>query len=219
MHTEPLGNGRFVFTDETCTFGTDAVLLSEFALAHTAHRVCDLGTGCGILPLLWHTKPNAPAVDAVELSAHAAALAHASVEQNGLSSHITVVEQDWCALTLPPDSYDLVTCNPPYFAAGSGKVCADPDRRLARHETATTLHDITVAASRLLKSSGRFCLCHRPERMAEVLRTLSNSGLAPSRLQLVQTRSDTAPFLLLCEAVKNGRNRLNVLPTHILESR
>ncbi len=219
MHSEPLENGRFVLVDETCTFGTDAVLLSEFALAHTARRVCDLGTGCGILPLLWHTKPNGPTVDAVELSAHAAALARASVEQNGLSSSISVVEQDWCTLSLPSDTYDLVTCNPPYFAAGTGKVCPDPDRRLARHEPAPTLTDITPAAYRLLKSGGRFCLCHRPERVGDVLRILQDGGFSPARLQLVQARTDTAPFLLLCDAVKNGHNRLTVLPSHILESR
>ncbi|MBQ9963754.1 MAG: methyltransferase [Clostridia bacterium] len=219
MHTEPLDNGRFVLVDDTCTFGTDAVLLSEFARAHTATRVCDLGTGCGILPLLWHTKEHAPAVDAVELSAHAAALARASVEQNGLFTHITVWEQDWCSLSLPHGAYDLVTCNPPYFAVGSGKVCPDPDRRLARHETSTTLTDITAAAYRLLKNGGRFCLCHRPERMADVLRALQDGGFAPARLQLVHARADKAPFLLLCEAVKGGTNRLSVLPPHILESR
>ncbi len=219
MRTEPLSNGRFVLVDDTCTFGTDALLLGEFAKPTADSQVCDLGTGCGILPVLWHTEPNGPAVDAIELSSHAAALARASIEQNGLTDRITVWEQDWCTLTLPVGTYDLVTCNPPYFAVGSGKVCPDPDRRLARHESASTLCDITAAAHRLLKVGGRFCLCHRPERLPALLRALEDGGFAPARLQLVHARTDTPPFLVLCEAVKGGRNRLSVLPPHFLESR
>jgi tRNA1(Val) A37 N6-methylase TrmN6 len=219
VRCEPLDNNRFVWVDDVCTFGTDAVLLAEFAAAHKATRVCDFGTGCGILPLLWHTKPHAPVVDAVERSPRAAALARRSVTENDLSDRIRVIEQDWCSLALQAGAYDLVTCNPPYFAVGSGKVCPNPARRLARHETATTLHDITAAAHRLLTSGGRFCLCHRPERMADVLRALQDGGFAPVRIQLVHARTDTAPFLLLCEAVKGGNRHLAVLPPHILESR
>ncbi len=216
---ELLENGRFVLVEDFCTFGTDAVLLSRFAAVKNRDRVCDLGTGSGILPLLWYAADATPQVDAVELATETAALARRSVAENGLSDRIAVVEQDWCALTLPDGAYDVVTCNPPYFAAGSGKVSEHPLRRLARHETATTLSDVTAAAARLLKTGGRFCLCHRPERLPDVLQTLRRHGLEPKRLQLVHARADAAPFLILCDAVKQGGASLQILPPHILESR
>ena len=215
-HAEPLANGRFVLTTETCTFGTDAVLLGDFAAVRSTDRVCDLGTGCGILPLLWYANGLSPTVDAVDCSKTAVSLARDSVEQNGLSAHITVWEQDWCALSLPVGVYDKVTCNPPYFPLGSGKVSEDPDRRLARHETATTLQDVVSAAHRLLAVGGHFCFCHRPERLSDVLITLHRQGLSPSRLQWVHARCDTPPFLFLCDAVKGGNPQLRVLPPHIL---
>ena len=34
------------------TFGTDAVLLSHFAAPKRQDTACDLGTGCGIIPML-----------------------------------------------------------------------------------------------------------------------------------------------------------------------
>ena len=34
-------------------FGTDAFLLSDFAAVRRKDLACDLGTGCGIIPLLW----------------------------------------------------------------------------------------------------------------------------------------------------------------------
>ena len=217
IRTEPLDNGLVILTDDRCNFGTDAVLLSRFAAVHGTDRVCDLGTGSGILPLLWYAAGLTPAVDAVELSAHAASLARRAVEQNGLSDRITVHEQDWCTLTLPAGVYDAVVCNPPYFAVGSGKVCPDADRCLARHETATTLSDVVTAAHRLLKFGGHLYLCHRPERLTDLLAALRGVGLEPKRLQLVQARADSAPFLLLCEAVKGGKPSLRVLPTQLLE--
>ncbi len=217
IRTEPLANDRFVLVDDVCTFGTDAVLLSEFAVIRNTDRVCDLGTGCGIIPLLWYAADLTPAVDAVDLSATAAALCRTAVEQNGLSDRITVWEQDWCALTLPVGAYDVVVCNPPYFPQGSGKVSAHPDRRLARHETATTLRDVCSAAHRLLKVGGHFCFCHRPQRLPDVMITLREQGLSPVRLQWVHARQDATPFLFLCDAVKGGNPQLITLPPHILE--
>ena len=35
------------------TFGTDAVLLSDFAKIKARDKALDMGTGCGIIPFLW----------------------------------------------------------------------------------------------------------------------------------------------------------------------
>ena len=43
---EPLGNGFFINVSKHHTFGTDAVLLADFAHAKKADRLIDLGTGC-----------------------------------------------------------------------------------------------------------------------------------------------------------------------------
>lgn len=215
--TEPIGNGFSVLVDDSCTFGTDAVLLSRFAAVCNGDHACDLGTGSGIIPLLWYAQGLSPTVDAVDCSAHAVSLVSRSVTQNGLSAYMRVHEQDWAALSLPHGKYDVVVCNPPYFAAGSGKVSRDPERRLARHETPTTLADVATAASRLLKIGGRFCLCHRPQRQADVFAALKTADLQPTRLQTVQARADTAPFLILCEAVKGDPCTLCVLPPYFLE--
>ncbi len=218
LRKEDLGGGRFVFVSEDHTFGTDALLLAAFADVRPYERVCDLGTGCGILPLLFHRSPEAPHIDAVDCAPEAAALATQSVSENGLASYITVHEQDWRNLTLPAAAYDRVVCNPPYFPENSGKASPSPARRLARQEQGNTLEDVTTAAARLLRNGGHFVLCHRPERLADVLETLRRHRLEPKRLQLVHTRADLPPFLLLCDAVLNAKPSLSVLPPQILES-
>ncbi len=217
-HTEQLGGGRHITVTEAHTFGTDALLLAAFAEVRPHERVCDLGTGCGILPLLFHRTSPAPSVDAVEFSAQAAALARDNVAQNGLQDSITIHEADWRSLTLPPGTYDRVVCNPPYFPENSGKASLSAERRLARQEQGNTLSDVTAAAAWLLRNGGHFVLCHRPERLADVLEALRNHQLEPKRLQLVHTRAELPPFLLLCDAVRNAKPSLRVLPPLILES-
>ena len=217
-HTEQLGGGRCLTVTEEHTFGTDALLLADFAEVRHHERVCDLGTGCGILPLLFHRTSPGPTVDAVECCAEAAALAQHNVMQNGLQDRITVHEQDWRCLTLPAGAYDRVVCNPPYFPENSGKAALSPARRLARQEQGDTLSDVSAAAARLLRNGGHFVLCHRPERLADGLETLRNHRLEPKRLRLVHARADLPPFLLLCDAVHNAKPSLCVLPPLILES-
>ncbi len=217
MGREPLPNGYIVDTADNCTFGTDALLLSAFAAVAPHERVCDLGTGCGILLLLC---PKTVKGDGVEGFPAAAALARHNMEQNGLSHRFTIYEQDWKdPLPLTAGGYDRVLCNPPYFPETAGKISTDPARRMARHERGDTLGAVTRAAAKLLKNGGRFILCHRPERLADVLAVLREQGLEPKRIQFVHHGGDSEPFLWLCEAVKGGRPSLRVLPPLIVKER
>lgn len=217
MRQEQLRNGFFLWVDDDCTFGTDAVLLAEFARVKAGERVCDLGTGCGILPFLWQTKDGGPTVDAVECAPHACALLRRSVSENGLSERIAVYETSWCDLSLAAGTYDRVVCNPPYFPEAGGKQSPSSARRLARTERGETLAEVTAAAAKLLKNGGHFALCHRPERLCDVVTALRARGLEPKRLQWVHHRADKEPFLFLCEAIKGAKPSLTVLPPILIE--
>lgn len=218
---EPLGSrSRGVYRLPGCSFGEDALALARFAVPRPGERVCDLGTGTGVLPLYWYREPGeaqGPSIDAVELDPAAAALARRAVRESGLDSLIRVWEDDLRALeeVLPAGAYDRVTCNPPYFygksAFPSGAAAAR--RRLARQEGphGCTLDQVLAAAARLLKNGGRFFVCHRPERLTDLVSGLRAHGLEPKRLRLLLARpGDAAPWLLLCEARKGGRPGLSV---------
>ena len=49
---EAIADGLTVCTSSLHRFGTDAVLLTEFSGYRQKDRVCDFGTGCGIIPML-----------------------------------------------------------------------------------------------------------------------------------------------------------------------
>ncbi len=213
---EFLGGGVSILTNEHCRAGEDALLLARFAAPKTDDVVCDLGTGGGILPLVWCRRDPPAHIDAVEREEAFVQMARVSVRHNCLQTRIRVYLADWNTLegVLPSRRYTLVTCNPPYFPKGSGRQSGQPLRRAARQEDGNQmLPELFEAAGRLLSQNGRFCLCHRPERLTDVLCGLRDQGLVPRRLQWVQQTGSAPPWLFLCEAGKTGKSgALRVLP-------
>lgn len=72
--------------------------------------------------------------------------------------------------------------------------------------------DLCACGFRLLKDGGRLALCHRPERLAEVLAVLRAHRLEPKRLAFVKNRAESAPWLFLVEAQKNRKTGLKIEP-------
>ena len=189
--------------------GGDTLALGAFATVRPRWRVCDLGTGSGSLLLLLAGREASLSLTGVELDSTAAQAAQNNLTHNGLNGQVLCC--DLRSAPLPAGQFDLVISNPPYFAVGSGKSGGN-----ARCEETCTLDELCAAAARLVKNGGRFALCHRPERLTAVLAALTAHHLEPKRLQPVQKRSDTAPWLFLLEARKDGRPGLCWEPPLVL---
>ena len=180
MKQEFLSDRVFVYTDGAVTFGQDALALARFCNAAPSDVAADLGTGSGVIPLLWAAENRLPKfVLAAERFAPATALAAKTVADNGLSDRITVREGDWNDL---PDSlngqFTLISCNPPYFKRENGKMSDNPARAAARtEENDEALPRLMKTAARLLASDGRFCFCMRPERERDVQAALEAADL------------------------------------------
>ena len=72
---EPLGKGYFVNVTPHHTFGTDAVVLENFSNPKAKDRLVDLGTGCGIIPLLMLRDGKRHSAVGVDISKEATDLA------------------------------------------------------------------------------------------------------------------------------------------------
>jgi len=209
---EILDNGTRVLTAPRAAFGTDALLLGRFAQPRRAERALDMCSGCGIISLLWHDAGHRGPCTALELDPDASALCVQAVAENGID-HIAPVQGDlrmFCAAGPEQGKYDFAACNPPYFTAGFQS--SNAARATARHETDCTLEDVCACGFRLLKDGGRLALCHRPERLAEVLAVLRAHRLEPKRLAFVKNRAESAPWLFLVEAQKNRKTGLKIEP-------
>ena len=215
---EPLGNGFFVYVSPLHTFGTDAVLLADFAAARKNDRLVDLGTGCGIIPFLILRNGCLSSAVGVDISKEAAELAQRT-ESELKTGKFTVLNADLKALKgrIEFGCHTLVTCNPPYKAPGAGLKNPDSIKAAARHETECTLRDIIEVSSKLLQTSGRLCICHRPERLAELFSLMREYKLEPKRLKLVCQREGAEPWLVLAEGRKCGNTGMRIEPPLYIE--
>ncbi len=220
IHLEPLGNGVKVYVSDSYHFSTDTILLADFSKPSGSKKCVDLGTGCGTIPLLWCRQNKSLDITAVEIQPDACTLAQKSVDYNGLNDNIKILNSDLKALRgrLKFGYFDTVVCNPPYKIGGGGITNPDSAKQIARHETECTLDDICESASRLLQFGGRFFICQRPERLADVTESMRKYDLEPKTLRLVQQRISKAPKLFLLEGRRGGRRGfLNIMPTLFIE--
>lgn len=216
---EPLTEaGKVLVTKEHC-FGTDTLLLSRFSAPKKGELAAELGAGCGAISLLWCLSDETLRVHAVELQEEACSLLRRSVSENRLEERLSVHHADLRALKgeLEAGKFDLVACNPPYSAEGSGLKSSVTARSMARHEETCTLREVIESAARLLKFGGRFCLCQRPERLCDVLTELRRASLEPKRLLFVQQRQKSAPNLFLAEGKKGAKPNLQLLANLVIE--
>ena len=184
-------------------FSMDAVLLSHFCRLKKHERAADLGTGCGVIPLLLVSREPTLTVDAVELDEAAADRAGRSVRGNGLEGSVRVRRGDLRDLpeTLPRASFDLVTCNPPYGSTSP----TGPARVLPTTDAGCTFEDAVLAARALLRFSGRFACCWPAARLQEAMTVLSRHRFSVKRLRPVSSKLGKRPYLCLIEAVFGGR--------------
>lgn len=215
---EPLGGGFHINVTARHTFGTDAVLLKAFARAKKNDRLVDLGTGCGIIPFLMLRDGLLSRAVGVDISTEAAKLALRTAKELKIEK-ISIVNRDLKDLkgAVEFGCHTLVTCNPPYKAAGAGITNPDKADRIARHEIACTLEDIISVGSRLLQTGGRFCLCHRPERLAELMSLMVKYRVEPKRLRLVFQRMGEEPWLILIEGRRCSNTGLRIEPSLYIE--
>ncbi|MBQ6042131.1 MAG: methyltransferase [Oscillospiraceae bacterium] len=217
---EELKKGLYVCRSEIHSFGTDAFLLTGFSCYREKDRVCDLGTGCGIIPLLMQRVRPPQEIFAVDIQADAIRQLNTALERCDGTPAITPVCADLRDLWegAPLHQLDLVTCNPPYKATNAGILSDDPQKQIARHEIAGDIGDICAAAAKLLKYHGRFCLCCRPERLADVMCAMRASQIEPKRLRLVCKTPESAPWLFLLEGKKFAKPFLKIEPTLFVRS-
>ncbi|MEN6413809.1 MAG: tRNA1(Val) (adenine(37)-N6)-methyltransferase [Veillonellales bacterium] len=198
-------------------FSLDAVLLAHFTTLKLGTTVVDLGTGTGVIPLLLTTR-GAGRITGVELNEKMADMAARSVRLNGLDGQIQIRQGDFRQMKglLPAGETGLVVANPPYRPVGGGFLNPRDSVAMARHEVTANLQDVVAAARYLVKFRGRVAMVHLPERLAEVLKVMSDSGIEPKRLQLVYPAVQRKPNILLVEGVRGARPGLDVLPPLVI---
>lgn len=158
----------------TMKVGTDAILLGRWVEVRPSDVVLDIGTGCGLLPLMLSQKGVAQ-VDAVDIDAASIEEATINFKASQWREHLKA----YCTNIVDfqtETKYDLIISNPPFFNRFSK--CDSERKSRARHNDVTLSYEsLCDVAFRLLKPDGRFALVLPVNVSTDFLKVAEKSGL------------------------------------------
>lgn len=200
-------------------FSVDSMLLAQFIKIKKGEKIIDLGTGCGVIPLLIYHPEKKNLIYGVEIQENLVSLARRNVCLNSLDKEILIIKADINNLReeFSGEYFDVITVNPPYIPEGRGKSSSNNEQLIARHEKNINLDNILKMSKYLLKKGGRFYFIHRADIFVPVITALKKYSFEPKVLQFIYTKKDKEARRFLCEARKEGGTELKVLTPIFLE--
>ena len=213
-------NLKIIQDTDYFNFSLDSVLLYNFINLKPNMKVIDICSGNCPIPLMMSKKIDNK-IYAVELQKEVYELGKESIELNNLQDKIELLNMDAKDLNkvFDTDTFDLITCNPPYFKVNENSKRNDNTvKSIARHEIMITIEDIIVLARKLLKNNGSLALVHRPDRLSEIIELMNKYNLSLKKIQFIYPKDNTESNMVLIEATKNGNNSLKVLEPLIIHN-
>jgi tRNA1(Val) A37 N6-methylase TrmN6 len=206
---------KIIQSPSVFSFSLDAVLLASFAYVPIKRgKILDLCTGNGVIPLLLAGR-TAAHITGVEIQERLAGMAERNVQMNKLDQQITMLHGDLKHMQqkLGHSSFDVVTCNPPYFPTPAVTEHNENEHlTIARHEVYCTLEDVVKACKLHVRPGGKVAMVHRPGRLVDILTLFRAYRLEPKRLQFVYPKRGREANMLLIEGVRDGKADLKILP-------
>lgn len=214
------GSMKIIQSPSVFSFSLDAVLLAHFARIPRGKRgkILDLGTGNGVIPLFLSSRTDAQ-IKGLEVQERLVSMARRSVLYNHLGEQIKIIHGDLRERTdeLEQGSFDVVTCNPPYFKRHKeGELNKNPYITVARHEVLCSLEDVIKACKLYVKPGGRVSIVYRPDRLVELISLLNSYRLEPKILRFIYPKKGKDANIVLLEAVRDGKAGIKVLEPLII---
>ncbi len=200
-------NLKIIQNKDRYCFSADAVLLSHFMYVGTKEVLLDIGTGSGIIAILAAAKYNPKKIYGVEIQKEQADMAVRSVELNGLSNKITIINKSIQDLSEDQNfnCVDCICCNPPYKEVDSGEVSENSSIALSCHEIKLNLKELMKSVDKLLKFKGRIYMVHRADRIAEIIFEMKKNNIEPKEMRLVAPKVNKPFHLILIKGIKGGK--------------
>ncbi len=212
-----LNNGyKLIQKRDGFRFSVDAVILSDFFSPTKKGKILDIGCGNGIIPILLYSKGKGEEITGIEIQEENCELALKNVKLNNLEEYIKI-ENDDVKEYSKGNTFDYIISNPPYMEVDGKKQNILSCKSIARHELTLNLYDLIRNAKRLLKPVGSITLVHRSYRFTDISRILEDCGFSLKRVRFVYYSKDRNSNLVLVEAFKGKKCKLEIEPPLFLE--
>lgn len=207
---EFFGDKKIIQNVSLYRFTSDSILLSRFARAKAGDTVADFCSGSGVVGFHFLClNPKISSLTLFEMQEELSDMSRRTAELNGFNCNILCTKLQNISREFD-DKFSLILCNPPYERSGFEN--DDFKKAVCRKEITLTLPEIVEVAFRKLKFGGRLAIVNRADRTAELITLLKNRNLEPKRLQFVSGTEGGKPYLVMVEAVKGGKEGIEILP-------
>lgn len=190
-------------------FSVDAVILADFFQGKTEGKILDIGSGCGIIPVLLAEKKDMKNIFGIEIQKSSLEVFRKNVEENNLSDRIKIFEGDVADLK-EGNSFDYIISNPPYMELDGKKISENENKKIARHEIFLDIKKLAENSRRLLKPRGELFIVHRSHRFLEICRIFEENGFSVKRAKFVFFDREKNSNLVLIQASKGRKNKLEI---------
>ena len=194
---------QFTIHQDRCALkvGTDGVVLGAWAKVEGAKRILDIGTGTGLLALVAAQRAPDAWIDAVEIDEAAAGQAAENVAVSPWAERLRVHRMDVRRMR-SSEPYDLILCNPPFYAGEMDS----PDARtgVAKHSGELTFAQLIEAVRSMLAAGGRFACIIPLNREAEMMGIADGARFGMERRCVLHYLEGRPPKRVLLEFVRGG---------------
>lgn len=174
--------------------GTDSDLLGT--LGAGGQRILDIGTGTGVLSLMYAQRYPEAQITAIEIDDNAVMDASKNFTESSFGKRIQLHHtsfQDYLKESKEKEHtlFDSVICNPPYF--DKSLECPDLGRTRARHSSSLPFDTLANGAYDILEDGGVFSVCIPPEVLDVFCKECQKAGFSLLTSYQVKSLPHKAP--------------------------
>lgn len=206
---------KIIQSNRLFSFSLDSMLLAAFVHVPIQRgKLIDLCSGNGAIPLMLSQRSNGQ-IYGVEIQTELHDLAKRSVKMNGLEERIHLICEDLkkTPSRMGQESFDTVTCNPPFFSKAEEKqVTSNKHIADARHQLSTTLEEVVATSAQLLKQGGKAAFVYPADKFVSLTTIMRANQLEPKRIRWVHAKEDKEANRVLVEGKKHAKPGARVFP-------
>ena len=188
-------------TTDACLFGS---LLPTSSEAGGAQSVLDIGTGTGLLALMFAQKNPQARIDVIEIDKDAAEQAKENVASSPWKKNINVINDDARTIAFAK-KYDLIISNPPFY---ENELKSENEKKnLAHHSKNLILEELLTIIKDNLHPDGNFFLLLPYKRNEEIRKFFRDHQLIISKILFVRQSEKHDYFRIILKGKLNGNGK------------
>ena len=176
---------------------TDSCLFGAWAAKQNipSEKVLDIGSGTGLLSLMFIQKNLNSTLTGIEIDATSASLTDQNFKHSPWSQQLRAVNISLQNFENADAKFDVIICNPPFFE--NQLESSSSNKNLAKHSSELKREELVEAINKLLNPTGTAFLLFPPDEGEIFIKQGKQEGLYLTRLLKVSDKKESAPIRYL----------------------